>query len=123
WDFETLEGLGALRSTANDLLRFLSANLGLTRTKLQAALEDCHKPRRDTQDKQVRVGLGWHILNLPGASEPVICHSGETGGARAFLGFRKASGVGVVVLSNSAQLADKIDRLGLTVLRKLSEKK
>src|SRR5262249_1123983 len=94
WDFQTMEGFGALRSTGNDLLRFLSANLGLTRTKLQAALEDCHKARLDTPDNQVRVGLGWHVLNLPGAGEPVICHSGETGGARAFLGFRKASGVG-----------------------------
>jgi CubicO group peptidase (beta-lactamase class C family) len=123
WDFETMEGFGALRSTANDLLRFLSANLGLERTKLQAALQDCHEARRDTPDKQVRVGLGWHVLTLPGAGEPVICHSGETGGARAFLGFRKASGVGVVVLSNSTRFASQIDRLGLTVLSKLNEKK
>ncbi len=35
----------------------------------------------------------------------------------------KASGVGVVVLSNSAQLASKTDRLGLTVLGKLYGKK
>ncbi len=123
WDFKTMEGFGALRSTANDLLRFLSANLGLKRTKLHAALEDCHRARRDTPDKQVRIALGWHTLNLPGADEPVICHSGETGGARAFLGFRKASGVGVAVLSNSAQLASQIDRLGLTVLGKLHGKK
>jgi hypothetical protein len=44
-------------------------------------------------------------------------------GARAFLGFRKANGVGVVVLSNSAQLANRIDRVGLIVLGKLNEKK
>jgi CubicO group peptidase (beta-lactamase class C family) len=123
WDFKSMEGFGALRSTANDLLRFLSANLGLKRTKLQAALADCHKSRQDTSDKQVRVGLGWHLLTLPLTSEPVICHSGETGGARAFLGFRKASGVGVVVLSNSAQFSNKIDRLGLIVLNKLNERK
>jgi CubicO group peptidase (beta-lactamase class C family) len=123
WDFETMEGFAALRSTANNLLRFLSANLGLTRTKLHAALQDCRNARQETPDKQVRVGLGWHLLTLPGAIEPVICHSGETGGARAFLGFRKASGVAVVVLSNSAQLSSKIDQLGLTVLGQLNEKK
>ena len=120
WDFETMEGFGALRSTANDLLRFLAANLGLTRTKMQAALEDCHKARQDTPDKQVRVGLGWHVLNLAENSEPIICHSGETGGARAFLGFCKESKVGVVVLSNSAQLGGKIDSVGLAVLGKLT---
>jgi CubicO group peptidase (beta-lactamase class C family) len=123
WDFATMEGFGALRSTASDLLRFLSANMGLEPTKLGAALEDCHKPRRDTPDKQVRVGLGWHILYLPRACEPIHCHSGETGGARAFLGFRKSGRAGVVVLSNSAELGDKIDELGLTVLNKLSENK
>lgn len=68
----------------------------------------------------MRVGLGWHILTLPGASEPIVCHSGETEGARAFLGFLKASGMGVVVLSNSDQFGKKIDLIGLTVLRKLS---
>jgi CubicO group peptidase (beta-lactamase class C family) len=35
WDFETMEGFAALRSTANDLARFLAANFGLKRTKLQ----------------------------------------------------------------------------------------
>jgi CubicO group peptidase (beta-lactamase class C family) len=120
WDFETMEGFAALRSTPNDLLLFLSANLGLKRTKLQAALEDCQQARRDTPDKQVRVGLGWHVLNLPGASEPVICHSGETEGARAFLGFYKKSRVGVAVLSNSAQFGGKIDSVALTVLGKLT---
>jgi CubicO group peptidase (beta-lactamase class C family) len=119
WDFETMEGFAALRSTPNDLLLFVSANLGLKRTKLQAALEDCQKARRDTPDKQVRVGLGWHVLKLPGATEPVICHSGETEGARAFLGFCKESGVGVVVLSNSDQFGEKVDLIGLTVLGKL----
>lgn len=120
WDFETMEGFAALRSTPNDLLLFLSANLGLKGTKLQAALEDCQQARRDTPDKQVRVGLGWHVLKLPGASEPVICHSGETEGARAFLGFCKKSRVGVIVLSNSAQFGSKIDSVGLTVLGKLT---
>ncbi len=120
WDFESMEGFAALRSTPNDLLRFLSANLGLRQTKLQAALVDAQQARRDTPDKQVRVGLGWHVLKVPGASEPIICHSGETEGARAFLAFCKESKVGVVVLSNSAQFDRKIDSVGLAVLGKLT---
>jgi CubicO group peptidase (beta-lactamase class C family) len=123
WDFETMEGFGAIRSSANDLLRFLAANLGHTRTKLRAALEDCHKPRRDTPDKQVRVGLGWHVLTLPGAGDPVVCHSGETGGFHAFLGFVKATGTGVVLLGNSCQLGKKIDLAGVTLLGKMNPRK
>jgi CubicO group peptidase (beta-lactamase class C family) len=123
WDFAALAGFGALRSTGNDLLRFLSANLGLTPSKLRDAMEDCHKGRADTPDKQVRVGLGWHLLRPPGAAEPVICHSGETGGSRAFIGFRKSRGVGAIVLSNSAQLGNQIDLVGLRVLDRLSGNK
>jgi CubicO group peptidase (beta-lactamase class C family) len=122
WDFAALEGCAALRSSANDLLRFLGANLGLRRTKLGAALEDCHKARHATPDKQVRVALGWHVLTLP-MSKPIVLHSGETGGFRAFLALNKADGTGVVVLSNSAQLGRQIDVIGLKVLGKLRPRK
>ena len=29
WDFDALAGAGAIRSTANDMLRYLKANMGL----------------------------------------------------------------------------------------------
>jgi CubicO group peptidase (beta-lactamase class C family) len=120
WDFAALEGFGALRSTVHDLLHFLAANVGLLPAALDAALADCQEPRADTPDEHVRVGLGWHILQLPGGGEPVVCHSGETGGYRAFLGFRKAAAIGVVVLNNSDQFGSAVDRLGLAVLDRMT---
>jgi serine-type D-Ala-D-Ala carboxypeptidase/endopeptidase len=38
WDLAALAGAGALRSTTNDILTFLAANLGYTRTPLAAAM-------------------------------------------------------------------------------------
>jgi len=38
WDFSTLPGAGALRSTVNDMLTFLAANLGYTKTPLATAM-------------------------------------------------------------------------------------
>jgi CubicO group peptidase (beta-lactamase class C family) len=122
WEFASLEGCAALRSTANDLLRCAAANVGLIRTPLRPALEDCHEPRCDA-GKPVRVGLGWHVVPLPGAGGPVICHSGETGGFRCFLGFVKERRTAVVVLANSSQLGTGIDRVGLAVLKRLGARR
>src|SRR5581483_8490814 len=38
WDFDALAGCGALRSTADDLLRFVAANLGFVDTPLKGAM-------------------------------------------------------------------------------------
>jgi CubicO group peptidase (beta-lactamase class C family) len=53
WDIPTLAGAGALRSTANDMLKFLAANLGLTKSKLLPAMQRAHAGRRFTD----RLGL------------------------------------------------------------------
>ncbi len=98
WDIPTLAGAGAIRSSTADMLTFLSANLGYTETTLQPAMEMTHKPRHDKAGG-MKVGLGWHIK--AGAEGDVIWHNGGTGGYRAFAGFVKESGKGVVVLTNA----------------------
>ncbi len=45
WDSPTLPGAGALRSTANDLLTFLAANLGYTKSPLAPAMAAMLKVR------------------------------------------------------------------------------
>ncbi len=51
WDFSALAGAGALRSTANDLLKFVAANLGLTRSGLWPAMQLAQAPRRDVSSR------------------------------------------------------------------------
>jgi CubicO group peptidase (beta-lactamase class C family) len=118
WDFACLEGCGGLRSSARDLLRYLSANLGLVRTPLAGALADSQKPRADTTQPNLRVGLGWHVLRLPGR-RTVVLHSGGTGGYRCCVAFIRDRGTGVVVLTNSAQLGGRVDQVALGLLLRL----
>ena len=59
WDLPTLAGAGALRSTVNDLLTFVEANLGLGESSLHAAMAVTHAPRRDFAPPDMRIGLGW----------------------------------------------------------------
>jgi CubicO group peptidase (beta-lactamase class C family) len=105
WDIPTLAGAGAIRSSAHDMLLFLAANLGLTKTPLKTAMDVTHKVRHDKAGG-MRVGLAWHIKK--GDLGDVIWHNGGTGGYRAFAGFVKETGKGVVVLTNSAESVDDI---------------
>src|SRR5438445_453549 len=42
WDFQVYDGAGGLRSTANDLLKYVSANIGLTPSSLTRLIEQTH---------------------------------------------------------------------------------
>jgi CubicO group peptidase (beta-lactamase class C family) len=98
WDFLTLPGAGALRSSANDLLTFLSANLGLKDTPLKSALAGTLSVRRPAVPG-VDIMLGWHILKRDG--NDLIWHNGGTSGFSSFVGYDPKKGIGVVVLSNA----------------------
>jgi CubicO group peptidase (beta-lactamase class C family) len=113
WHIPALPAVGAFRSTANDLLTFLSANLGFTDTPLSEAMAMTHRPERAVNARGSQVGLGWNIQ--PGL---VTWHHGQTTGFHAFVGFLKELEIGVVVLTNSATMMT--DRLGLTVLKRLA---
>ncbi len=105
WDIPTLAGAGAIRSSTSNMLKFLSVNIGLTKSSLRKALDLSHQVRHDKAGA-MRVGLGWHIAK--GKNGDVVWHNGGTGGYRTFAGFVKETGVGVVVLTNSNTGADDI---------------
>jgi serine-type D-Ala-D-Ala carboxypeptidase/endopeptidase len=86
WDLPTLAGAGALRSSVNDMLKFVSANMKLDNASLKAAFEASHKAQREV-GSGTKIGLGWHIYTRYGAE--IIWHNGGTGGYRSFAGFDK----------------------------------
>ena len=105
WDLPTLAGAGAIRSTVNDMLTFLAANLGSGPATLRADLESTHIPRHDT-GKTGQIGLAWHIRS--GQDIEVIWHNGGTGGFHSFVAFDKKRRTAVVVLHNSAANIDDV---------------
>lgn len=100
WDLPTVAGAGALRSTVNELLTFIEANLGTRESPLRPAIEATHHSQRSIGQPDLNIGLGWLIRSQHGRD--IVWHNGGTGGYSSFLGFDKASGTGVVVLSNTA---------------------
>lgn len=117
WGFDVLAGAGALRSTAHDMLKFLSANLGLTKTPLKKAMQIMQRPRRRAFGNN-SIGFGWLMQNHRG--HRVIWHNGGTYGFSSWAGFVKSRRVGVVVLSNTATfMSGVVDKIGLDVLSAL----
>ena len=107
WDLSALAGAGALRSSANDILTFLAANLGYTKTPLASAMAAETSIRRPTGSPNMEIAYAWHIQTKNGNS--IIWHNGGTGGYRTYMGFDPKSRVGVVVLSNISSAAGPDD--------------
>lgn len=117
WDVDVLAGMGALRSSANDMLKFLAAISGRTETKLLPAMRDCHTRRRSTDVEGESIGLAWMLGKLPRSDRKVVWHNGGTGGFHSFIGFLPESRAAVVVLANSKL---SIEKIGYDVLTMLS---
>jgi len=113
WDLPTLAGAGALRSTANDMLTFVGANLGYVKSPLAPAMAAMLGVRRPTGAPGLEIGLGWHVLTRDG--HEIVWHNGGTGGFRSFIGFERKTGTGVVVLSNAETTAG-VDDIGQHLL-------
>jgi CubicO group peptidase (beta-lactamase class C family) len=98
WRMGAFAGAGALHSTANDLLKFLAANLGYVETPLAPAMASMLKVRRNTGQGQGQVLLAWFADTREGVE--LITHTGRTGGYMSFIGYDPKARTGVVVLSN-----------------------
>ncbi len=113
WNLAVMSGAGGLRSSVSDMLKYLSANLGLTKTPLAGAMEKAQSTRTKTDKPGLEMGLAWHISHRFGRE--LIWHNGQTGGYHSFIGFDKEARKGVIILSNCAR---NIDDIGFGLLGK-----
>jgi serine-type D-Ala-D-Ala carboxypeptidase/endopeptidase len=107
WDLTALAGAGALRSSANDMLTFLAANLGYTKTPLAAAMAEQLSIRRPAGGNGMEIAYGWLVQTKNEKS--IVWHNGGTGGYRSYTGFDPKAKRGVVVLSNLSSPAGPDD--------------
>jgi len=101
WDLPTLAGAGAIRSTAKDMLTFLSAAIGIRQTPLAPAFALMLAQRRPGVAPNVDTGLGWMVAKSPRGD--IIFHDGGTGGFRTSIAFDPAKRRGAIVLTNAAR--------------------
>lgn len=109
---------GGLYSTVGDILKFLSANIGLIKTELDDAMQESHlirlstgqvvpnnlKTSHETSDTGSYIGLGWFITTNFG--HEIIWHNGGTiGGYNAYMAFNPTTERGIVIVC-STDIAD-----------------
>lgn len=117
WDMPTLAGGGGLRSTVDDMLRFVAAQARIAQADpaMAKAIAMTHAAQAPVgaEGSGMEIALGWHI----DTKHAITWHNGQTGGYHGFVGFNAARGVGVVILSNSAD--GHIDAAGTGLLRRM----
>lgn len=124
WRFGEVAAFAGLHTTADDLARFLGAQLGAPLpgaggedpppTLLASETRELlHTPRAELGGSR-RIALGWFVDTLPGLGE-LLGHGGEVDGHSACIAFHPRAGLRVVVLAN--QGGDSAERLCRTVLQ------
>jgi serine-type D-Ala-D-Ala carboxypeptidase/endopeptidase len=106
---EAIQPAGALHSTANDLLKYLAANLGLIHTSINDILQETRLIRHEYPQEldpfpfpsnnslsASYIGLGWFIETNLGTE--VIRHDGGIDGYSTLIGFNPTKQEGVVIL-------------------------
>jgi CubicO group peptidase (beta-lactamase class C family) len=107
WDFPTLTGAGALRSTAYDMLLFAAANLVDDGPEICAVLARTHEIRVPNIANNLSMALAW-LVNQRFPDRPIVWHNGGTGGFHSFIGLDETRRRAVVVLTNATQSIDDI---------------
>lgn len=122
WHFKSMAPALGLKSSANDLLKFVQANIYTSNADLEDAFAHVQGAQVDLHERKLdrftQMGYGWFTSTLNESTNlPVQWISGGTGGFRSFIGFSKDTKTGVVVLSNSA---NDVDEIGFLVLEGLN---
>lgn len=91
-------GNGGVISSANDMLTFLSASMGLVESPLGAAFRALEVSQHATSSRGTSIGLGWQLLPL--GSTTMVWHNGGTSGFRTMAAYEVPTRRAVVILSN-----------------------
>lgn len=104
---EATYGAGGLRSSAQDMLTYLKAQVGPPATELERAMQMAQEVRGRSGPEY---GFSWTIGTTPGNS-PMVTHGGNVGGFTARLAFLPDEGIGLVWMANSAEVAPRLQDL------------
>ena len=106
WDLtDAVAGAGGLRSSMEDMLVYLRAQLGPADTDLERAIRQTH-PERHRFTPEMAMGMGWSRRTVDGRT--LLSHGGGTAGFNTMIGFDPEKRVGFVMLTNTGDFDDDI---------------
>lgn len=117
WDLPSHNGALGLKSTPEDLTRFMEIFLS-PETDWAPVFSELYRDSVPTGIRNnTRMGLGWHLV-YPKKHTRVLVHTGSTAGYMAYMALAPDTQTGVLVLANSPF---GTGGLGLLVLRMINK--
>jgi serine-type D-Ala-D-Ala carboxypeptidase/endopeptidase len=99
WDFPVdMAGVGGVRATLPDMVRYLEGELGTRESKITPALARTQQQVASVDGHTM--GMNWNLSTVNGHS--IVAHEGATGGYSSFVGFDREAKRAVVLLSDTA---------------------
>lgn len=96
WSFAIdLAGVGGVRATLDDMVKYVQGGLGWIDAPIAAALAKTHEP----VSQQPPMGMNWMLA--PVRDRTVLVHEGGTGGFSSFVSLDPQRQRGVVILSDT----------------------
>ncbi len=122
WNFDAMAPAAGLKTSMNDLLTFVGANLTPPTKVFENAFAEVQQSKVDILfgkgGRSTSIGYGWYSSTLTQESNlPVVWTNGGTGGFRSFIGLIKDTNTAVVILSNAA---NSVDEMGFEILEVLN---
>ncbi|HEX2209981.1 MAG TPA: serine hydrolase [Longimicrobium sp.] len=106
WDAsEAIAGAGGLRSSIDDMLLYLRAQLSPPDNAVGRAIRTAQQVQHTFGSGQA-FGLNWAVRNAEGRT--IISHGGGTGGFNTLIAFDPARRTGVVMLTNTGGFEDDV---------------
>lgn len=116
--FDAGKSSGGLYSSANDMMDYLAANMGLVDAKIVPALLEAQRPFRQVPGKEnAFMGLTWHVKKE--GNREFVSKNGGLAGYQTFIMFSKTDKIGIVALANSSPKPRKIDAKARQILLRL----
>ena len=98
---EVFKGALGLKSTTNDMMLFLNAQLKNDDFELLNILNNMQNFTAPTNVKNVRTSIGWHRIQSRKKYYSFFVHSGATDGHQVYIAFLRETKTAVVFMSNS----------------------
>ncbi len=113
WKFDCLAGAGALKSTAEDMLKYLDAHISLTNDTFSKTVGRMTKPVWPA-GPGMQICYGWHTLD--NMKHRVYWHNGGTYGFSTFAAFEPATKTSIVFAANSFNVNQPLEKLAMDLL-------
>lgn len=102
WDFPPdMAGVGGVRATLPDMLRYLEGQLGTRESAITSALAQTQEQVANVDGH--RTGMNWGLLTWNGRT--IVVHEGGTGGFSTYAGLDRTAKRAVVLLCDTALTA------------------